>query len=202
MDRRNFLEKLVQLGVGTNLLNAFSAQATTNELSYDVITLLFPTTPQSEPIPNSHLPLVVFKKIFQDQGNQAADRLEKIFKSNGWSNTWRWTLFDYHHYHSNTHEALAVFRGSALLMIGGEKGKEVRIETGDLVIIPAGLGHKLIESYDKFKVMGAYPDGISPDRFTGKTGERPKTDQNIAKVPLPTLDPLGHKTKGLLNYWG
>jgi uncharacterized protein YjlB len=35
----------------------------------------------------------------------------------------------------------------------------------------------------------------------GKPGERPKTDDNIASVPLPKTDPVFGKGGGLLEIW-
>jgi uncharacterized protein YjlB len=35
----------------------------------------------------------------------------------------------------------------------------------------------------------------------GSKGERPKTDGNIKRVPLPSQDPVFGKKGGLMNYW-
>ena len=61
---------------------------------------------------------------------------------------------------------------------------------GDVVIIPAGVGHKNLAASADFRVIGAYPRGQAWDICYGKPGERPRADQNIARVALPTADPL------------
>ncbi|MBO0994440.1 cupin domain-containing protein [Bacillus sp. SD088] len=74
----------------------------------------------------------------------------------------------YHHYHSNTHEVLAVVSGWANLQLGGEKGVEVKVTKGDVIVLPAGTGHKLIEKSPEFGVVGAYPNGNKYDFCYGK----------------------------------
>jgi uncharacterized protein YjlB len=57
----------------------------------------------------------------------------------------------------------------------------------DVVVIPAGVGHKRIEGSLDFRVIGAYPGGRL---LRGLPGERPRADRNIASVPLPDNDPI------------
>ena len=85
---------------------------------------------------------------------------------------------------------LGVYSGAATLRLGGEHGKEVEVRAGDVIVIPAGVGHKNLGASDDFGVVGAYPDGRHWDLLTGKPGERPKADQNIAALPSPDNDPV------------
>lgn len=144
-------------------------------------------------IPNSHLPVVIYRKAFSMRGEKAAFWLEDHFEKNQWSNFWRDEVYDYHHYHSNTHEVLGVFQGSATLHLGGEEGEIIEVEAGDILIIPAGVGHKQIEARDDFTVVGAYPDGRDWDVCRGYAKERPKALRQIAAVPVPNHDPLTGK---------
>jgi uncharacterized protein YjlB len=152
-------------------------------------------------IPNNRLPLLLCRNAFSRREQEAADWLESSFSRNNWTNSWRWGVYPFHHYHSNTHEVLAVFSGSALLHLGGELGEKVTVQAGDLIVIPAGVGHKCLSHSAGFTVVGAYPNGLQPDLNRGEKGERPKTDQQIAGVLLPTTDPLAGSQKGLTNIW-
>ena len=152
-------------------------------------------------IPNSSLPLLIYKNVFSEE-KADADFIKQHFEDRNWSNAWKNGVYDYHHYHSNTHEVMGVYSGFATIQFGGENGDKVSIEEGDAVAIPAGVGHKLIESSDDFGVVGAYPDGMDYDILKGEDGERPKADENIKNVPIPDSDPVYGKVEGLLSLWG
>lgn len=151
-------------------------------------------------IPNSKYPLLIYKNAFQARENAGAEWLEKQFAANNWTNSWRNGVYSFHHYHSTSHEVLGVYAGSALLHLGGEQGQKVKVEAGDIIIIPAGVGHKNLGS-DGLGIVGAYPDGRNWDVNKGLPGERPKTDQNIAALPIPETDPLNGKASGLTKIW-
>lgn len=151
-------------------------------------------------IPNNKLPLILYKNAFEERGRMGAAWLEERFRSNNWTNSWRNGIYSFHHYHSITHEVLGVYSGSALVHLGGEQGEKVRIEAGDIVVIPAGVGHKNLGS-ENLGVVGAYPDGRRWDLMKGLPGERPKADKNIAAVPMPSADPLLGKDAGLIKFW-
>lgn len=150
-------------------------------------------------IPNSKLPLLVYRGGLS--GNISASRLQKHFASNNWTNSWDNGVYSFHHYHSTSHEVLGIYAGSALLHLGGEHGEKVKVQAGDIIIIPAGVGHKNLGASSDFGVVGAYPDGRTWDLLKGLPGERPAADQNIAALPIPTADPLHGKGGGLLKIW-
>ena len=151
-------------------------------------------------IPNNKFPVIIYKGVFSARGDEAAQWLEKKFAENNWKNSWRNGVFDYHHYHSNTHEVLGVYAGEALLQLGGEKGQKLKVFAGDVIIIPAGVAHKNLGSND-FSVVGAYPEGRSHDMNVGKQEERPQADENIAKVPIPKFDPIEGREGALIKIW-
>lgn len=151
-------------------------------------------------IPNNKLPALIYKNAFNERGNAGARWLEEQFEKHNWSNSWRNGVHSYHHYHSNTHEVLGVYEGHALLQLGGEQGEKVKVTAGDILVIPAGVGHKNIED-ENLQVVGAYPEGRKYDMNYGKENERPAADQNIASVPVPKTDPLLGKSKGLTTVW-
>ncbi|SMO66919.1 cupin domain-containing protein [Gracilimonas mengyeensis] len=148
-------------------------------------------------IPNNKLPLL----LYRDALNKGASGLMDHFRQHSWSNAWKNGVFSYHHYHSNAHEVLGVYSGTARLQLGGENGKIVDVAFGDVIIIPAGVGHKNLQSSADFGVVGAYPNGSGYDLKTGKPGERPQADKNIAEVPIPETDPVVGKNGGLVEIW-
>lgn len=151
-------------------------------------------------IPNSDLPLIVYKSAFAETDN-IANVMEQTFAGNNWTNAWHNGVFSYHHYHSITHEVVGVYKGYAILHMGGEAGEKIEVNVGDVLVIPAGTGHKLISATNDFKVIGAYPNGMDYDLLTGKEGDRAKADNNIAKVPLPETDPVRGKDNGIIKIW-
>ncbi|TDE17467.1 cupin [Dyadobacter psychrotolerans] len=152
-------------------------------------------------IPNNKLPLLIYRHAFSARKEEGALWLEKRFAGQNWSNFWLNGIYNYHHYHSITHEVLGVYAGSASVQFGGESGTIITIDAGDIIIIPAGVGHKNIFSSEDFAVAGAYPEGHSYDVLKGEAGERPFADQRIAAVPIPESDPLLGKNKGLSKIW-
>ncbi|WP_189605819.1 cupin domain-containing protein [Salinimicrobium marinum] len=151
-------------------------------------------------IPNNTLPLLLYKNAFEARGEAGAAWLEQRFSKNNWTNSWRNGVFDYHHYHSNTHEVLGVYSGKARLQLGGESGQKMEVSAGDVIVIPAGVGHKNLGS-ENFQIVGAYPNGKKQDMNYGKEGERPQADKNIVAVPVPQTDPLFGKEEGVPKIW-
>ena len=152
-------------------------------------------------IPNSELPLLLYRQAFSPDTPDLAPVIEERFAGNNWTESWRAGVFPFHHYHSTSHEVLGVYRGTATLQIGGEKGRTFGVKRGDILVIPAGVGHKRLESSPQFHVVGAYPDGRQWDLLRGDPGERPQADHNIAAVPLPKNDPLHGSNGPLRQLW-
>jgi uncharacterized protein YjlB len=150
---------------------------------------------------NGKLPLVVYKNAIAIPAENPAGAVERIFLENGWGGSWRNGIYPYHHYHSTAHEVLGVYGGNATVQLGGPNGLVVDAGPGDVIIIPAGVAHKNLGSSSDFRCVGAYPPGQSWDMNYGRPGERPKADQNIAKVPLPETDPVYGSTGPLMKIW-
>lgn len=155
--------------------------------------------PDDGRIPNSPLPLLVHRHAFTGDG--LADAMDAKFAENNWTNSWRNGVYPYHHYHSITHEVVGVYSGHAQLHMGGEQGEIITVTAGDVLIIPAGVGHKKLSASDDFGVIGAYPDGMDFDLMTGEEGERPRADERIARVPLPETDPVLGTEGGVPALW-
>lgn len=151
--------------------------------------------------PNSQYPLLVYRNACAVRGTQGAEWLERQFKQNNWYNSWKWGIYPFHHYHSNTHEVLGVFQGFAEVQMGGSKGKVLKISAGDIMVIPAGVGHKCLNHSKDFTVVGAYPEGKKPDLIKeDETEKRAVAVENIAAVQIPSHDPLLGK-KSLIQIW-
>jgi uncharacterized protein YjlB len=150
-------------------------------------------------IPNSHLPVIVYYSATGDAVN--AEWFEKKFKQNNWTNNWRDIILTYDHFHSNTHEVLAVGSGNVTLQIGGSSGQVIELSVGNVLIIPAGVGHCAISNQTNYQIVGGYPDGNSWDLCTGLAEERKQVLENIAKVGIPTADPIFGSYGMLLDLW-
>ena len=150
--------------------------------------------------PNSSLPLLFYEQALSRDA-AGPEQMEALFAVNGWPPAWRSSVFTYHHYHSTAHETLGVVRGSARLMLGGPEGREFDLEPGDVIVIPAGVAHRRLDSSSDFLVVGCYPPGQEWDLLRGEPGERPQADHNIARVPLPKTDPVGGADGPLVRRW-
>jgi uncharacterized protein YjlB len=150
---------------------------------------------------NPLLPLMLYPGAFLPFGSDPAADIEARFNANRWPAAWRNGVYDFHHYHSEAHEALGVYRGWAKVQFGGPNGDVIQITSGDAAVLPAGTAHKLIDSSSEFAVVGAYPPSQQPDMLHGKPGERPVADERIARVPMPDTDPVTGTQGGLLNAW-
>ncbi|MGI9049351.1 MAG: cupin domain-containing protein [Rubrobacteraceae bacterium] len=153
-------------------------------------------------IPNNRdLPLLLYPQALGGSEKSSA-RCKELLAENGWGGAWVNGVFSYHHYHSNAHEVLCVTGGSASIAFGGSEGETVEVEAGDVVVIPAGVGHCNKGSSGDFTVIGAYPRGQeSYDLRIGKEGERPRVLENIRNVSTPEKDPLLGESGPLLQRW-
>jgi len=96
------------------------------------------------------------------------------------------------HFHSTTHEVLVIASGKAKCCFGGEQNPgriEPVLEKGDVVIVPAGVGHRLLEDYGDFSMVGSYPVGNSWDMCYGRSGEEAKVT-GIEKLGWFDRDPI------------
>ena len=150
-------------------------------------------------IPNSVLPLLVYRGAVAEA--DLAIAFERRFAVNDWRGAWRDGIFAYHHFHSTSHEVLGIAEGEAVVRFGGESGESMRVGAGDVVVIPAGVGHRLERSSRDLLVSGAYPEGRSWDVRRGDPAERAEVLTNLAAVPLPATDPLEGADGPLMHAW-
>jgi uncharacterized protein YjlB len=74
------------------------------------------------------------------------------------------------------------------------------LKAGDIAILPAGTGHRLIKASRDFMVVGAYPPHGSYDECTD-TRDRVKAVNAIRKVKKPDSDPIYGKGGAILPLW-
>ncbi len=146
-------------------------------------------------------PMLVYKQILLLAATDPAAAAEQLFQANGWGDIWRNGIYNFHHYHSNAHEVLAICRGHAAVQFGGEPGVILTVQAGDIVLLPAGTGHKRLSSSNDLLVVGAYPPGQQPDLGRGESGERPQVLENIERVPRPGTDPVYGAAGPMLDVW-
>lgn len=138
---------------------------------------------------NPNLPaLILHAALPADAGPRA---VRALMEANGWGGSWTYTVFPYHHYHDDAHEVLAVTGGWADLVIGGAKGRTVRVEAGDVLVLPAGTGHCRKADGDGFEVCGAYPPGQEhPNILRPERDRHDAAAARIAALALPETDPI------------
>jgi uncharacterized protein YjlB len=151
-------------------------------------------------IPNSSLPVILYKSVINLP--DSSEWLETQFIKNNWLNNWRATILPYDHFHSNTHEVLGLGFGEVQLKIGGADGEVFTLSAGDVIVIPAGVGHYSITEHSNYQFVGGYPNGNSWDLKTGlEEGERVVIMNNLSKVPIPLTDPLYGSEGILIEKW-
>lgn len=157
--------------------------------------------PAGEEIPNNpHLPALAYRGL--ETVARGAAACEELFTGNGWGGTWRDGVFAFHHFHSTSHEALGVAAGQATLALGGPQGEQVHVAAGDVLVLPAGTGHKRVEASEDFLVVGAYPPGQEDyDLRRGDPAEIEEVRGNIERVVLPPADPVAGASGPLVEAW-
>lgn len=150
---------------------------------------------------NAKLPLVIYRHALPAGRRDLAGEVEALYHDNGWGGVWRWSVYDFHHFHCNAHEALSVFRGTAKVQFGGEGGETFDVGIGDVILIPAGVGHRKISSSDDFQVVGGYPGGQTPDLHRDHENTAAELQAKITQTPLPSTDPIYGSAGPLIRLW-
>lgn len=149
--------------------------------------------PPGDRIPNHpRFPVLVYRGV--EAATAGAGEARALFKDHGWGGSWVNGVFPFHHFHSTSHEVLAVVAGRATLELGGPQGQSFEVASGDVVVLPAGTGHRRVSADGAFTVVGAYPVGQeSYDLLRGDDPAevRAAARERIARLAAPPHDPVG-----------
>lgn len=151
---------------------------------------------------NPRLPFILYRSPLSlaDAPDPAAV-FEVLFGGNGWEPAWRDGIYPYNHFHTGKHEVLGIARGHARVRFGGENGRILEVRTGDVVIHPAGLGHRRLSASKDFLTVGAYPKGGHYDEPRPGEIDYQEAQARIAKVGLPKCDPVYGADGPLVSLW-
>jgi uncharacterized protein YjlB len=152
---------------------------------------------------NARLPMILYRTPVRlpDRFDPAAV-FEDLFAANGWADSWRDGMYDFLHFHTHTHEVLGIARGSVRAQFGGTGGKTLDLKAGDVVILPAGTGHRRLKGSKDLLIVGAYPvnsgkyDEPKPEDVSHK-----EALASIGRVRVPRADPVYGKDGPLKRHW-
>jgi uncharacterized protein YjlB len=148
--------------------------------------------PPGDRIPNNpSFPVLLYRGV--EAAGAGAGAIRALFSDHGWGGSWVDGVFDFHHFHSTSHEVLGVISGRATLELGGPQGRAFDVSAGDVVVLPAGTGHRRASSDPAFAVVGAYPAGQEDyDLLRGDDpAEVEAARERIAALGPPPDDPVG-----------
>jgi len=194
LDRRRFV---TLLGVLALIPMPRMAFATAREVAMDTLLINKP----DGGVPNNALPVLIYHRVIPPDTSDNAEYLEHLFRTNGWPPQWRYPVYTFTHFHSNTHEVLGVYAGSAKLQLGGEQGKIIEVNVGDVLLLPAGIGHKQISADEDFMLVGAYPPDMKADLCHDELPQLAARTKAVNAVPLPATDPVTGHTEGSMLVW-
>ena len=152
---------------------------------------------------NKRLPLIVYRSpVAFDPRFDPAATFEVLFASHHWTDSWRATMYGYNHFHTGTHECLGIARGKLIAQFGGAKGRKIELKAGDVVIIPAGVGHKHVRQSKDLLILGCYPSNAGKyDEPKPSEIEHQDAVARIGKVKLPPADPVYGRNGPLFSKW-
>jgi uncharacterized protein YjlB len=158
--------------------------------------------PSSQTPNHPRWPLLVYPGAVAITGPDPALTFETLFDLNHWPSAWRNGVYPFHHFHSNAHEVLGVYSGEVTVQFGGDNGVTVTAHPGDVIVLPAGTGHKKLSSKGALGVVGAYPAGQQhPDLCKALVSNTDRHSEAIARVGLPDRDPVYGEAGPLLTHW-
>lgn len=151
-------------------------------------------------IPNSVLPLVLWKGALPADAREGGAACA-LYEKNGWGGTWVYTVYPFWHFHTRGHEVLSCVAGTAKIGFGGDDGIVADVSVGDVVAIPAGVGHKRLSASPGFQMAGGYPPGQRGDIVRPGEMSLEEAQAALRGVALPQTDPISGKADGIAAIW-
>jgi len=151
-------------------------------------------------VPNSHLPLLIYRNVIRGD----AATMEAIMRRNRWMPAWHahHGMWPRHHFHTEAHEIICVRRGVHVAKFGGHDGIVGEVRAGDVIVIPAGVGHCGLEISDDLDLTGGFPDGSGLVDFRmGFPEEYAELCRRAREVPLMDCDPFFGVKGPLVAIW-
>ncbi|KAF2148107.1 hypothetical protein K461DRAFT_233579 [Myriangium duriaei CBS 260.36] len=153
-------------------------------------------------VPNSVLPVIVYRNVLPDDLNE---KIAMAFLTrHEWEKRGTWGHIAIRHFHPNSHECY----GSSTLLLGQGKrddkgGVQVKVERGDVIVLPAGTAHSSIESTSDYRYIGVYPQ--TGPRWRNELGDTQMNvaalDKEITAVETPSADPVYGPNGPLVRLW-
>jgi uncharacterized protein YjlB len=151
---------------------------------------------------NAHCPLVHYKSVLDlTDAEDPAALFERLFASNKWGGSWRDGIYTYNHFHTRTHEVLGIARGHARVQFGGTNGKLIEVKAGDVIVIPAGVGHRRQSAGKDLLVVGAYPEDGDYDEPKPTEVDHDAAVAATLRVKRPKTDPVHGRKGPLVDLW-
>lgn len=152
---------------------------------------------------NRAFPLAVYRApiLLSDEFDPAAV-FEVLFAANGWTGSWRNSMYKFRHFHTRTHEVLGIARGSLSAEFGGAAGRVLDLQAGDVVVLPAGTAHRRISASRDLLIVGAYPENAG--RYDEPRPSQIDHDEAVRRIALvrpPRKDPVFGAGGPLLDVW-
>lgn len=151
-------------------------------------------------IPNSPLPLAFWRGRLPDTARDG-EAACVLYRRNGWTGTWVYTVYPFWHFHTRGHEVLACVSGAATIGFGGDDGIKAEVAVGDVCVIPAGVGHRRLAATGDFLMAGGYPPGQDGDIVRPGEIDVDEAAKTIARLPLPATDPVTGRDDGIVALW-
>lgn len=151
--------------------------------------------------PNNKLPVIIYRDVSKNVKINTNISIRTFFESNNWTNNWADIIMTKNHYHSTTHEVIGINKGKVSLKLGGKHGSIVSIKSGDVILIPAGVGHYSLGNEEFYEAIGGYPNGEEWDMIFDEKDKYAVAIERIRQIPIPKKDPIFGSDGLLFEYW-